>query len=53
MERPLMIMQKNADKTRNRIIIPQKVIDKFGNSFYMEIYKEMIILKPIKTDEDE
>lgn len=48
MEKPNLIYQKNADKLRNRIIIPQNFIDEYGREFIMEIYKDKIILKPIK-----
>lgn len=48
MEKPILVYQKNADKTRNKIIIPQGFINKHGNQFYMEIYEDKIILKPIK-----
>lgn len=50
-ERPILIYQKNADPIRNRVIIPQAFIDKYGSSFSMEIYKDKIILRPIKKGE--
>lgn len=46
-----LVFQKNADKVQNRIIIPQFFIDKFGSSFYMEIYKDYIKLIPIGKGE--
>lgn len=45
-EQPL-VLQKNADKARNKIIIPKFFIDKCGNQFYMKIYNDLIILEPI------
>lgn len=51
MEKPLLIYQKATDKTTNKMIIPKKVIEKWGNQFYMEIYEDKIILKPIKKGE--
>ena len=48
MEKPKLIYEKNADKVRNKIIIPQNFINEHGHKFYMEIYKDKIILKPIK-----
>ena len=48
-ERPL-IYQKNADKVLNRVIIPKDFIDKYGRSFYMEVYKDIIVLIPIKKE---
>ena len=47
-EKPRLIFQKNADKILNRVILPKFFIDKFGRSYYMEIYDDKIILKPIK-----
>lgn len=43
-------LQKNADRARNRIIIPQSFINKHGNVFYMEIYDNYIKLIPIKEN---
>lgn len=48
MEKPIIVFQKNADKTTNRIIIPKAIIEQWGRNFYMEIYQDKIILKPIK-----
>ncbi len=45
--RPL-VFQKNADKSKNKIVIPKFFINKNGNKFYMEVYDDKIILKPIK-----
>lgn len=46
--KPKLIYQKNADISRNRVIIPQTFINKYGRKFYMEVYEDKIILKPIK-----
>lgn len=51
MERPTLVFQKNADKTTNKMIIPKFIIEQWGNQFYMEIYEDKIILKPIKKGE--
>lgn len=50
-EKPILIFQKNADKELNRVIIPKFFIDKYGRQFYMEIYEDKIVLKPIKKGE--
>jgi hypothetical protein len=43
---------KKADKTKNRIIIPQFIIDKYGSAFYLEFYDdETIKLVPVKKEE--
>lgn len=51
MEKPTMILRKNAEKSMNKIVIPKACIQKWGNEFYMEIYSDKIILKPIKKGE--
>lgn len=48
MEKPILILQKNAETTTNKIRIPKEVVKTLGNQFYMEIYQEKIILKPIE-----
>ena len=51
MEKPMLIFQKNADKVMNRVLLPKPFIKKHGNQFYMEVYEDKIILKPIKKGE--
>ena len=53
MEKPILVYQKNADKTTNKMIIPKAIIQQWGNQFYMEIYADKIILKPIKNKKGE
>ena len=50
MDKPILVYQKNADKTTNKMIIPKALIQKWGNQFYMEIYADKIVLKPIKKE---
>lgn len=46
---PLYKFMKRAEKSKNRIIIPKFIIDKYGRDFYLEIYKdETMKLVPIK-----
>ena len=42
-EKPI-VLKKNADKRRNRIIIPNFFIKKYGNVFYMNIFINKIEL---------
>lgn len=49
MEKPILVFQKHADKTTNKMIIPKALISQWGNDFYMEIYCDKIILVPIKN----
>lgn len=49
--KPKYIFQKNTEKTTNKMRIPKFIVDKWGQRFYMEIYDDMIILKPIRKGE--
>lgn len=51
MEKPIMVFQKNAEKTTNKMIIPKAIIEQWGYQFYMEIYGDKIILKPVTKKE--
>ena len=51
MEQPKLIYQKNADILMNRVIIPKQFVEQHGREFYMEIYEDKIVLKPIKKGE--
>ena len=46
-----MRFQKKADKTTRKMIIPKAIVEQWGNQFYMEIYKDKIVLLPIKKGE--
>ena len=50
MEKPLLIYNKKVDKSTNKMIIPKKIVELWGNEFYMEIYQDKIVLKPIKKE---
>lgn len=50
-ERPEIVYNKRAEVQKNRLIIPKHFVDKHGRLFYMEVYKDMIILKPRKEVE--
>lgn len=43
MKEPIIRIMKRADKSRNRIIIPQFIIDKFGKDYFIEIYADETI----------
>lgn len=51
MDKPIMVFQKKADKTTNKMIIPKAIIQQWGNEFIMEIFQDKIILKPMKKGE--
>ena len=48
MEKPVLVYQKNAEKTTNKIRMPKEIIEQWGNQFYMEVYQDKIVLKPVK-----
>lgn len=48
MEQLKIRLQKNAEATTNKIRLPKSVINEFGSKFYMEIYEDKIVLKPIE-----
>ena len=48
----LFRFMKKADKDRNRLTIPQFLINKYGSEFYLEFYDdETIKLVPVKKEE--
>lgn len=49
-EKPQLIYQKNADKIMNRVMLPKKFVDKWGREYFMEVYEDKIILRPIRKD---
>lgn len=51
MEKPTLILFKKAERTMNKVILPKAFIKKNGNEFYMEVYNDKIVLKPIKKGE--
>ena len=51
MEKPILVYQKKADKTTNKMIIPKAIVEQWGNEFLMEVYEEKIVLKPMKKGE--
>ena len=48
----MLKLYKKAEKSKNKIVIPKKFIEKWGNEFYMEIYDNKIVLKPIKKNKE-
>jgi hypothetical protein len=47
-EKPELILQKNAEQGTNKIRLPKSVITLWGRNYYMEIYEDKIVLKPMK-----
>ena len=46
-EEPIFTFEKKADKEKNRVIIPKVFIEKWGDKFYMDVYSNKIVLRPI------
>ena len=51
MEKPILVYHKKADDSLNRVVIPKPVINKMGTYFYMEVFEDRIVLKPIKKEQ--
>ena len=51
-EQLVMKVQKNVDKTKHKMVIPKIFIDKYGYSYYMYVYEDKIIIKPLAKKED-
>ena len=49
--KPMMIYHKKADECLNRVVIPKPVIEAMGRYFYMEVYQDKIVLKPLKKEQ--
>ena len=50
MEKPMIILQRNAEKNTNKMRLPKTVVEQWGNQYYMEIYKDHIKLIPVKKE---
>lgn len=48
MEKPIMRLMKNAEKTQGKMVIPKMILEQWGTQFYMEIYEDYIKLIPVK-----
>ena len=49
----LLRFMKSADKSRNKIIIPQIIIDNYGRDFYLEVLDDGTIrLVPISNKKE-
>lgn len=49
--KPMMIYHKKADNSLNRVVIPKPIIDKMGKYFYMEVFEDKLVLKPMKKEQ--
>ena len=50
MEKPMLVYQKNVENNTNKILIPKAVVENLGKQYFMEIYKDKIILLPVRKD---
>lgn len=51
MDKPILIYKKNVETTTNKLRIPGAIVEQWGREYYMEIYADKIVLKPIKKGE--
>lgn len=49
---PEIVYGKHADKSRHKIIIPSKFIEKWGYEFLMEVYDDKLVIVPIKKEKE-
>ena len=48
MEKPVMVLQKNIENNTNKVRSPKPIVEQWGKEFYMEIYEDKIVLRPVK-----
>jgi len=51
MEEPILVYQKNIERNTCKIMIPRAIVKKMGRQVYMKIYKDKIVLVPVKEGE--
>lgn len=51
-EKPILIYEKSAEPLSHKMIIPKKFVEKWGLDYYMEIYEDKMIIKPIKKEKE-
>lgn len=49
-EKPIMVYQKNIEKTRNKLSIPKAFVETNGNKCYLEVYNGYLKIVPIKGE---
>lgn len=52
MEKPILIFQKNAEKTTHKVKLPKQLVENWGYEYYMEIYPDRIVLRPTKFEKE-
>lgn len=50
--KPILIYTKKAEPITHKMIIPKKCVEKWGLDYYMEIYEDKMIIKPIKKEKE-
>jgi len=51
MEKPILIYHKKIEKTTRKLLIPKYVVEQWGNEYYMEIYEDKVILRPVGLEQ--
>ena len=52
MNKPL-VFQKNAEKLKNKMVIPKFFINKYGYQYYMTVYNDKIVIEPMNKKKKE
>ena len=50
MDKPQLKFQKNAEKSKNKIVLPKRCIEKWGSKYYLEVYDNYMKLIPIQRE---
>lgn len=50
MEEPKLRFYKKAEQSQGKIVIPKICIEKWGHSYYLEVYENYIKLVPIQKE---
>ena len=50
-EKPILIYFKKAEPKTHKMVIPKTFVEEHGNEFYMEVYRDKLIIKPKEKGE--
>ena len=51
MENPILRYHKKVEAGTNKIRLPKEIVEQWGKEYYLEIYADKIVLRPIKKGE--
>ena len=47
-DKPILIYFKKAEPKTHKMVIPKTFVEEHGNEFYMEVYRDKLVIKPKK-----